>query len=227
MIWSDRPSRRARPSRTARRRGGGPPPTLEEPRRFRRGRVGREVRVGCVAPHHEVADGPADQVELVPGGLEAVAKLLRERFDLERGHGRPTLPSHFTATLRGTLRTCPSARVRLDLSEHAARSAARAVHVPGSPRAARPGGVRSTPAWRHVADAPARSNGDDGRVRDPVGRSSRGTPPRARASSSVSTWCGGRCSSRSFALAAAFGYRRHPMEVAAVLASDVPIASSR
>lgn len=30
-----------------------------------------------------------------------------------------------------------------------------------------------------------------------------------------------------FALAAAFGYRRHPMEVAAVLASDVPIASPR
>ena len=116
-------------------------------------RRSRSPLVGCVAPHHEVAD-PRRPGKLVPGGLEAVAKLLRERVDLERGHGRPTLPppSPQPCAVRcarahrlGFVWTSPNTLLGLLLG----------LFTFQAPRAARPGGVRSTPAGV-VADAPAR-----------------------------------------------------------------------
>ena len=67
-------------------------PALEEPRRLGGRGVGGEVAVGRRRrPDHEVADHAADQIQLVPGGLEAVAELLRERSHLERGHDVRTI----------------------------------------------------------------------------------------------------------------------------------------
>ena len=63
-------------------------PAAEQPRGLCRGGIGREVHVdaGREPARHQVADRSAHEVQLVAGGLEAVAELLREGIDLDRGH---------------------------------------------------------------------------------------------------------------------------------------------
>src|SRR4029077_19266561 len=62
-------------------------PAAQEPRGLVGGRIGGEVEigVGTGAPEHEVAHGPAHQIELAAGRVEALAQLLREGIDLDDG----------------------------------------------------------------------------------------------------------------------------------------------
>ena len=56
------------------------------------GRRRSRSRISRRAPPGQIADGAAHQVELVPGGRETLAELVRERVDLEARRRRSTIP---------------------------------------------------------------------------------------------------------------------------------------
>ena len=156
----------------------GPPP--KNPRRLVRHGVGREVEVGGGGEptEHEVANDATDQEQAMAVVGETRSERSCKGVDLKRGHDASTLPFDPGRLARYRPAGADLAGVRLDAAQHRHRPGPRPAHVPSSAGDRGRDHLRSGASRAHVADAEARSNGDDGRVRDPVRRTRSRHAPR-------------------------------------------------
>ena len=211
-------------------------PVAQDPRRLARAaRRSRSRGRRAARLQEEVADDPADEVELVAGVAEPLAELDRDGGDVEERAG--VLAGTVGHGARIPLR-CARARALASSVDDPARARSGfawalpntlvglllgGAHVPAPADARRRDRLRPGAARDHVADAEAASHGDDGRVRRRLGTAARGAAARARAAPHPSVHGLGPLFGPVYlALAIVFGYRRHPMERSARRAAGEP-----